>query len=142
MDTHDRVAIRALVDGYATCVDTRDGSGFAALFTDDGRLRTFRTGRAQEATSEHVGHDALAAVPPRLDRYDTTRHVVTTHHAREAVGDEATGVTYCEAHHLTGDVDEVMAIRYLDRYRRAGHVWRIADREVHVDWVEHRPVER
>jgi len=48
------------------------------------------------------------------------------------------------AHHLLGEsgeqIDHVMMIRYLDQYRREPEGWRIAVRELQVDWTEERTI--
>lgn len=160
LDAADRFALRALVDAYAVAADRRDIPGFLAVFTPDAVLTTFEPdGRRRSARH---GHDELSAIPPALERYERTFHLVTTHHV-EAVGDEAdadpggeaVGVAYCEAHHHrppdlavgaasgtagapSSGTDKVMYIRYEDRYARHGPGWRIRAREVHVIWVEER----
>jgi ketosteroid isomerase-like protein len=148
LDGADRTAIRALVDGYAVAVDRRDIPGFLAVFTPDATLATFEPGGRQRGVRH--GHDELCAVPPALERYERTLHLVSTHHVDESdVDGEAVGVAYCEAHHhrppdpavgATGDRDRVMYIRYDDRYARRGPGWLIRAREVHVIWVEERPL--
>ena len=40
----------------------------------------------------------------------------------------------------SGKLDYMMAIRYLDQYRRTGHGWRIAVRELALEFTEDRPV--
>jgi hypothetical protein len=59
-------------------------------------------------------------------------------------GDDAEGVVYCEAHHLSQvdgqTTDQVMYINYLDRYRRTDGTWRFADRETNVQWIEQRAI--
>lgn len=142
----DRVALRALVDAYAVAVDRRDIPGFLAVFAPDATLTTFEPG-GRPRGARH-GHEELSTVPPALERYERTLHLVTTHHVEDADLDgEAVGVAYCEAHHHrppdtpgAAATDRVMFIRYEDRYARRGPGWLIRAREVHVIWVEEHPL--
>ncbi len=139
----DRLAIRDLVDGYARAVDQPDGQAAAALFTPDGVLRIFERG-TPAPVREREGREQIASAMEGLRRYDTTLHVVANHYA-DIDGDTATGETYCLAHHVRdvegqGDMDFVMAIRYLDRFRRTDEGWRIERRELQVEFTEDRPV--
>jgi uncharacterized protein (TIGR02246 family) len=121
--------VRALVDGYAVAADERDADRFAALFADD----------AWMAVGDHrfEGRDAIATIPERLAKYDVTMHLVSTHRV-DVDGDRATGVTYCEAHHRTGETDKVMFIRYDDEYARGAEGWRFASRTLRLLWEEMR----
>ncbi|HKY65577.1 MAG TPA: nuclear transport factor 2 family protein [Acidimicrobiales bacterium] len=144
----DRIALRALVDAYAVSVDRGDITGFLAVFTEDATLSTFEPDGSRRGA--YHGHGELAAVPPALERYERTLHLVSTHLAEVAPGDDAgevVGTTYCEAHHhrpadppTGGRTDRVLHIRYDDRYARRGPGWRIRAREVHVLWQEDRPL--
>jgi len=57
-------------------------------------------------------------------------------------GDAASAESYCLAHHLTQEEGErvliVLAIRYLDTFRRTGGGWRIARRDLVFDWTDRR----
>lgn len=139
----DRLAIRQLVDDYARAVDVPDGDRAAALFVPDGVLRIFERGKA-EPVRERVGRADIAAAMNGLRHYDTTLHVVANHYS-EIDGDTATGESYCLAHHVRdvdehGPMDYVMAIRYLDAYRRTVEGWRLERRELQVEFTEDRPV--
>jgi hypothetical protein len=143
----DELALRALGAQYAMSVDRRDPAGYVGVFLPDARLRIFDPADAPAPTSEIVGVGELAKVIDRIGRYDVTFHLVGT--ARYDVqGDVATGEVYCVAHHvLRGDpdTDDVMYIRYVDEYRRAGGTgdragreWKIAERVLYVDFRERR----
>ena len=147
LDGADRLALRALVDAYALAVDRRDIPGFLAVFTPDATLTTYEPGGRQRGVRH--GHDELCAVPPALERYERTLHLVSTHHVEPDGDDEAVGVAYCEAHHhrppdpsvgASSASDRVMFIRYEDRYARRGPGWLIRTRGVHVIWVEEHPL--
>lgn len=143
----DRLALRDLVDRYATTVDRRQPEATAELFVPDGELCIFERGKP-DPVRERVGRPAIAAAMKGLERYDVTLHVVGNHTA-VIDGDTATGETYCLAHHVR-DVEQpdgpaqpydfVMHIRYLDRYRRTDDGWRIERRELQIELTEDRPV--
>ena len=138
----DRVALRDLVEAYARCADRIDGEGLAALFMPEGVLRIVRRG-VEETPAERVGREEIATAISRLDRYVATFHFVGNHYVT-VDGDEGTGEAYCVAHHLLGEsgsqIDHVMMIRYQDQYRRQPDGWKLAVRELRVDWTEERTV--
>lgn len=129
--TADRVALRYLAEAYAAACDARDGDALLRCFTDDATIVIHRPG----AADRHIDHGSLGRIPGALARYDRTMHFVGNHRA-DVDGDQATGETVCLAHHLTGTNDHIMAIRYQDRYRRMADGWRIASRELFVQWTQ------
>ena len=143
-DLADRLAIRRLVEDYARAADRVDGPAAGACFTDDGVLRICNRGQAEPARVRN-GPEEISTAFAGLGRYDVTMHVVANHYV-ELDGDEGTGETYCLAHHIhdaedgSGKLDYVMAIRYLDRYRRTAAGWKLAQRELQVEFTEDRPV--
>jgi ketosteroid isomerase-like protein len=142
----DRLEIRELVELYARAADRVDGAGAAALFTDNGVLRIFERGD-ESPVRERSGREEIATAFAGLSRYEVTLHVVANHLV-ELDGDAATGETYCLAHHVRtigeGEAahlsDYVMAIRYLDTYERTTDGWRIAQRNLQLEFTEERPV--
>ena len=145
----DERALLALSVAYAAAADARDGEGFAALFTEDGALVVPRPPSELRPVIIRSGHDALVEAAEFLGRYHRTFHQVTS--ARfELDGDEAAGEVPCVAHHVSAPTDPgadgpagtdtVWFIRYHDRYRRTGSDWRIARRELHLQWIEEHPV--
>lgn len=138
----DRVALRDLVEAYARCADRVDGDGLAALFMPEGVLRIVN--RGSEATPRvRTGREEIATAIKGLDRYVATFHMVGNHYVT-VDGDTGTGEAYCIAHHIIGDsgeqVDHVMMIRYQDQYMRQPDGWKLAVRELRVDWTEERTV--
>lgn len=135
----DLTELRDLADRYGLAFDQRDQEAFDRLWEPAGVLEVFQDGPAQPATGAlRVGqfHHAFA----RLARYRFTQHHVTTHTA-DVNGSTATGVTYCEAHHVADATDLVMHIRYVDTYRRdPASGWRFAHRRVEVLATEERAV--
>jgi uncharacterized protein (TIGR02246 family) len=135
-ETSDRVALRMLVEQYARGADTRDAALYADVFSDDGVLITSR--------GEVKGREELLTIAPRLARYKATMHLVANHSVDFQDADHATGITYCQASHVTagdaGDRVYVMNIVYHDVYVREPRGWRIANRRLEVPWVEDRPL--
>ena len=138
----DKVALRDLAEAYARHVDRREAKEAAELFTAEGVLRIVRRG-SEQTPVVRTGREELTAAFANIDRYPATLHVVANHYV-DIDGDAATGEVYCLAHHLYGEGadqgDHVMVIRYQDRYRREADGWRIAERELRVDWTEDRTV--
>ncbi|GAB2585358.1 nuclear transport factor 2 family protein [Microlunatus antarcticus] len=139
----DRLAIRELVDAYAHHADRREPEAQAGVFTEDGQVRLFQGDpTTHEADQVITGRADLAATFDHLIRqYDAT----TYPNAQSTVsldGDTASGDSYCLAHHLTREQGErvliVMAIRYLDEFRRTDEGWRIARRDLVFDWTDRR----
>jgi hypothetical protein len=140
-DTADRLALRALVDSYASAVDRLDAGLFASLWTDDAVLSVhFPDGRPPV----ELRGDDIRGVPQRLDDlWQRTFHLLANHLVR-LDGDRAAGEAYCVAQHVTdtGRVayDHEMTIRYDDVYRRQDGVWRFERREVHMLWTHDRTI--
>ena len=146
MDQHqseigDRVALRALVDAYARAVDHADVAAVVALFAPDGRLVAHAGGGDPLVRAGQ--REITDALTQGLARYATTTHVV----GGQVVGfdgDGASGETTCLAHHVYDGAGGrrllVMAVRYVDHYVRLDRGWHFAQRELHFDWRDDRPV--
>ncbi|RBY84360.1 nuclear transport factor 2 family protein [Blastococcus sp. TF02A-26] len=139
-----RTSPRALSQRYAAAADDGDAAAFAGVFTADGRLAVHYPGDGDHPSTDLTGPEALAAVPGRLaERFDRTFHLLGQV-GTVTDGDEATGLVYCLAHHLSrsAGTDHVVFLRYRDRYRRGDDgTWRIAERIGTVEWTETRPVD-
>jgi SnoaL-like domain len=138
----DRLALADLVADYARFVDRRRLDDVVALFTENGRLAIYSGSPGDEPPrQERLGHEAIAKAMRVLNAFDTTTHFIGQHTAT-IDGDHADAETYCLAHHLRGEPPErtvfVMSIRYLDRFVRTAHGWRIEERVLAVDWEETR----
>jgi ketosteroid isomerase-like protein len=137
----DRLAIRELIDAYAHCADRRDAKGQMALFTEDTAFHVFMDSRSTEPTYVLHGRDALAPVFADLNQYYATTHFNGQSTVR-LDGDQATGESYCIAHHLTvnGEKRTLMlaSIRYLDKFVKQDGVWLFAERKLMVDWTDTR----
>jgi ketosteroid isomerase-like protein len=139
----DRLAIRELVDAYAHCADRRDAKGQMALFTEDTRFLVFMDYGSPEPTQELHGRESLAPVFDNLNAYAVTMHF----NGQSTVivdGDQATGESYCLAHHLSVGEDGqrtmmIASIRYLDQFAKQDGQWLFAERRLMVNWTETRP---
>jgi hypothetical protein len=124
---------------YAATLDNRDRAGFVALFAEDAVLTMLRRRRdAAEVLSTWTGHAELGLVPEVLNRLLRTLHLVGNR-LYEVSGDAVTGLVYCVAHHIDDNgpvpVDQVLYIRYRDKYRRlSGGSWRFQERSIEIEW--------
>jgi uncharacterized protein (TIGR02246 family) len=140
----DRLALRALVDEYASAVDARDADRFAGVFAPDGVLAIIEPGETEPSLT-YEGEGELRTVMNLLRSYSVTFHLMANHTCR-VDGDAAEGEVYCLAHHLTPDdaggaQNTLMVIRYRDRYARVDGAWRIERRDVLRQWTEYHPAE-
>lgn len=117
----DRLAIRELVDAYAYCPDRRNANGQMALFAEYTRFVVYMDAKGDTPSQEVHGRDARAPVFDNLNQYAATTHF----NGRSTVilsGTEATGVSYCLAHHISANAREpslmIGSIRYLDRFTK------------------------
>lgn len=131
----DRLALQDLAARYARAVDRREYATFAALFTADGVL--CGPGYAMTGRVEIERGIAL------IERYEATQHCVHNQLV-DVGGDSATGETYCVARHVyaRGGAKRKldMGVRYQDEYRRERGEWRIARRELVLDWTQDLPL--
>jgi hypothetical protein len=138
----DRLAMRGLVDAYAHCADRRDAEGQKSLFTEDTHFVVYLDGQGSEPTQVLDGREALTPVLDDLNRYQATVHF----NGQSTValdGEEATGESYCIAHHLFTEDGErklmVAWLRYGDTFVKHDGAWLFAERNLYVDWTETRP---
>ncbi|MBM3672010.1 MAG: nuclear transport factor 2 family protein [Actinobacteria bacterium] len=142
MEVGDRLALGRLVKEYAHHVDRREPEAVAALFCEDGVLAIYE-GDPEVVAPDRVrtGRREIAATMAGLTKYEVTTHFLGQQMV-DVEGDTATGETYCMAHHISeangARRDKVMAIRYLDRYRRVGSEWKIEERRLAIDWTDDR----
>ena len=131
----DRLALQDLAARYARAVDRRDYAAFAALFTASGVL--CGPGYAMRAPGDIEKGIRL------IEQYESTQHCVHQQLV-DVRGDTATGETYCVARHVyeKGGMKRKldMGVRYQDDYRRENGEWRIARRELVLDWTQDLPL--
>jgi hypothetical protein len=138
----DRLAIRELVDGYAHCADRRDAEGQMSLFTVNTHFVVYMNAKDPKPSMELLSREALAPVFADLNKYEATTHFVGQSTIFTLTGDQATGETYCLAHHVTVDGEKrrlmVASLRYLDTFVKMDDTWLFAERLLFVDWQEER----
>ena len=69
-----------------------------------------------------------------LPHFEATHHFVADPFIR-LDGDVAQVDTYCIAHHVGGDSDMVLGLRYVDRFEQRDGKWLIAKRVCAFDWT-------
>ena len=117
----DRVELQELVAEYGRAIDDRDLASLAELYTEDAVFDSTAgpvTGR--EAVLEYYRG--------QLDRYGMTYHYPHSHSITITGPDSATGVVSAHAELAIGETPFVVALRYLDDYRREGGRWRFRER--------------
>ena len=137
----DRLAIRELIDAYAHCADRRDAEGQMALFTENTRFLVFMDSRDPNPSQIIVGRANLKPVFDNLRQYEATTHFNGQSTIRLA-GDQASGESYCIAHHLKMEGENrtmmLASIRYLDKFVKIQGAWLFAERRLMVDWTDTR----
>jgi ketosteroid isomerase-like protein len=140
----DRLAIRELVDAYAFCADRRDADRQMALFTVDTNFFVYMDSGNPSPTQQLRGRAALKPVFNDLNTYEATMHF-NGQSTTVLDGDDASGVTYCLAHHIKVDGSArslmIAAIRYLDTFVKHDGTWFFSQRKLMVDWTETRPLD-
>mgnify|MGYP001556045242 FL=1 len=144
-DMQDSWEIRLLVERYAAAADRASGEETASLFTEDGEFLMWLDPSVDDPTSHRRGREEIAVSIDRIRDYSHTHHTIGSHFA-EITGNEATGETRCEAHHLIGAPpnvhDHVMFAYYIDNYVKNDGRWLFRRRELRVNWISILPVER
>lgn len=138
----DRLAIRELVEAYARSADRRDAKGQMALFTSDSHFVVYMNAKDPKPTQEFHSREALAPVFAELNRYDATTHFIGQTTLFSLNDEQATGETYCLAHHVMAKGKErrlmVASLRYHDTFHKVDGIWLFAERLLYVDWLEER----
>jgi uncharacterized protein (TIGR02246 family) len=124
----DRQAIEQLLAGdYPHALDTRDFDAYAALFTEDGELSL------QGNTSK--GRAAIKAFVSALPAEPRVIHPITNL-SYTVDGDTATGGAYWQDVGLVNGAPGVLiAGRYEDTLRKVGGEWRIATRNIVIEFA-------
>ena len=126
---------------YAAAMDRRDREALLSVFHPDASMRVEQPGREPGILR---GHDELGRLTSIITRWPRTIHVLGQG-LYQLDGNQASGEVYCTAHHFTSSVagegrNQVMHIRYLDRYQLEMDGWYILQRTVRVDATEDGPV--
>ena len=137
--------LRDLAHRYALAVDSRDAAMLAGLFVSGGTLR----GHGQ-AEPRYAGAEGFARMIAEVEAsFGATMHNVFNQTYERAADGTVTGhVTGVASHVLPGGDGQGeltlldFAMRYHDRYAQEGGVWKFADRQLEVVWVERRRAAR
>lgn len=117
----DRAELSELVAVYGRLLDDRDIDGVAALYTADAVF--------DSTDGPMTGRDAVLGYYRRqLDRYGMTYHYPHSHTIEFTGDDTATGVVSAHAELAIIPTPFVVALRYLDDYRREEGRWRFVSR--------------
>jgi hypothetical protein len=137
----DRLAIRELVDAYAHCADRREAEAQKALFTEDTQFVVYMNGVGTEPTEDLHGSEELTPVFAALKQYEVTMHFNGQSTTR-LDGAQATGETYCIAHHVfsaDGERKIMLAyLRYLDSFVKQDGRWFFAERNLYLEFSDTR----
>ena len=139
----DRLAIRELIEAYAHCADRRNASGQMALFTPDTHFIVFMDPKSTQPAIDLRRREDLAPVFADLNKYEATTHFL----GQSTIvldQNQATGETYCLAHHISVSEGKrsifVASLRYYDVFVKADGRWLFAERKLIVDWTETRQI--
>lgn len=123
----DLEAIRALMARYNIQGDRGNIEGLASVFAENGTLEF----GGEASTGKAAIVDRLSnGRGPRNPALTVVRHHLTTSQV-EIKGDEAKGRTYFV---VMTDIGPDHHGVYVDRFRRTAEGWRIAHRQVRMDW--------
>ena len=123
----DREAIRLLMATYTINGDRGRIDGLVDAFADDGILEfSGEQSRGRSAIAQRLGTPDR----PRDPQHSFTRHNLTSSLV-ELAGETATGRTYFQ---VMTDIGLDHHGHYADRSERTGAGWRIAHRQVRIDW--------
>lgn len=129
---HDRAAIGDLIAHYCDRLDAHDIDAVAATFTTDATT-DYGPGRGGDV----VGRDAIRERIARGQSAFRRTHHQLGHSTITIDGDTAVGVTAALTWHerFTGE-QELLALRYVDRFSRTEAGWLISHRRVEISLVE------
>ena len=130
----DRLAIEDVLAKHSRGVDRADEAVLKSAYWPD----------AEVAYGGFNGpaHQFCELLPASIKRYAATQHSITNI-AIDLRGAQARVETYVTAYHYLaakeGDQEMTYIGRYLDRMEKRGDVWKIAHRQVVMDWNQNAP---
>jgi hypothetical protein len=137
----ERALIRELMDRYGTVHDSGTPEQYADLFTADGEIaagggRVLAKGRDALLEQARRDHDRFGETDPSGRWTSIMRHLISNAQITLTGDDTAEGTCYVTTVVKKGDVGpEILSIsRYVDRYVKAGGEWRIARREIFLEF--------
>ena len=129
---HARVEISELVARYCDHLDAHDIDAVAGLFTEDASA-DYGPGRGGDVHGRAAIRDRIARGQSAFRR---THHQVG-HSTIRIEGDHASGVSAAMTwHERTTGERELLALRYLDEFRRVDGTWLISARRVEISMVD------
>jgi len=135
----DKEAIRELVLLYSRGVDRKDGPLLRSLYTAGA---TDTHGDTFDGPAEAYVDFLERSFPyMRYSGHHVCNHLISVN------GDEGEGEVYALAYHVIPDgkggwQEDLMAVRYIDRYRKEDGRWKFAQRIVSYDYkAPRRPVQ-
>jgi hypothetical protein len=140
LEIADRTLIRELMDRYGTVHDSGTPEQYADLFTSDGEIatgsRVLVKGREALMAQAQRDHDRFGETDANGRWTSIMRHLISNAQI-EVTGDgTAEGTCYVTTVVRKGDVGPaILSIsRYVDRYVKANGQWRIAHREIFLEF--------
>jgi hypothetical protein len=140
LEIADRTLIRELMDRYGTVHDSGTPDEYADLFTSDGEIatggRVLVKGREALMAQAQRDHDRFGETDANGRWTSIMRHLISNAQI-EVTGDgTAEGTCYVTTVVRKGDVGPaILSIsRYVDRYAKANGQWRIAHREIFLEF--------
>lgn len=140
LEIADRTLIRELMDRYGTVHDSGTPDEYADLFTSDGEIatggRVLVKGREALMAQAQRDHDRFGETDANGRWTSIMRHLIGNAQI-EVTGDgTAEGTCYVTTVVRKGDVGPaILSIsRYVDRYVKASGQWRIAHREIFLEF--------
>jgi hypothetical protein len=134
----DKDQIRELVMLYSRGVDRKDVALLATLYTKDGTddHGPFFKGSA----GDYVKFLEKSVPRMRYSGHHICNHLISVDR------NEGEGEVYAIAYHVLPDgksgwLEDVMGVRYIDRYRKENGRWYFSSRVVSLDWRNQRPIQ-
>jgi len=147
LSAEQRAALSDLVHRYAACVDDREFTAVAGLFTADAELVVPAPPADLRPIQSHRGQQSIATAVAAVAAVARTEHAIIGEvYDAAAQPGTARGRIAAVAHHWNerdGElVDVVWHLRYDDEYLLTDAGWRISRRALTVNAIETRPVRR
>jgi ketosteroid isomerase-like protein len=136
--------IRKIIDLYGNYADTKENEKQAALFTNDFTVEIYFDPTTDTPSQKVQGKENLKKLfADNLNPFIRTVHFNAQNIVTIKNENEAEGIVYCRAYHLSKENDDtdkfmIAAIRYLDQYRKEEGKWYFSERKLMVQWIENR----
>ena len=140
LEIADRTLLRELMDRYGTVHDSGTPEQYADLFTSDGEIatggRVLVKGREALMAQAQRDHDRFGDTDANGRWTSIMRHLISNAQIDVTGDGTAEGTCYVTTVVRKGDVGPaILSIsRYVDRYVKADGQWRIARREIFLEF--------